>query len=446
MSQFTFDTTALALARYMAADESAGMAASGGLYLALYEHQTPGGATEEVLTYLRSAVVGGREPHFDLTPNFFYPIIAAAVAVARRTPTVWDRLTDEEREKFDWLMRGFSVMSAIGTDDAQMYHSGPGLCGNYYKTWNPNYRLSNVTPILFAVSYFDGAEAVDRILAQFDYDTYIEKFREYGWTNALARWSDLLEGKYDDPDGDGRATYQVITCAEDVGADEYGNLGLGLKEGEERTVRYTSPRTMMMEGGEIFIANRSLARISQYIGKPAGTGIGVPAIGKKGYVYQEHPLSDVVGIWETLVRFNYSGGPCLSGLGEGEYAAYIEGHLQTPYEGIDGMMKEFYSGKRSSVGYCREDFNLVMTAMAALDMLGLYDLNAPENESLARLVWIGNNDLIFKAEKGYYSFSGTAVRGKPHLDRENNSNGYQLWKSLWQKSYADRYTLADFKK
>lgn len=414
-----------------------GTAASSALYLALQEHECPGILTDYVVDYLKDAYDNARL-QFDLIPNFFYPSVAALYAVAKDTPGVWGKLSAAEIEEIDWIMRSFAVIAAIGTDDENTYSSGPGYTGNYGKGWNPNYRLSNVTPLLFCVDYFGGADAVNRILADFDYDTYVAKFKEYGWTYALDCWThDALEKKVSDPDGDGLGTYETITDKEDNIADPK------LVVGTPRTVNYVTPRRMLMNGGEVFCIV-SLGRIGQWVGMSGGTGIGVPAIGQKGYSYMGHSLSEIADIWDDLLAYNYSGGRVTSSKGDGEWRAYIEGELTSPYQGIPGMMKEFNSGARSSASYCKEDFTLVMTSHAALELLGYYDSTAKEHETIFQRMWIGNNDLIYKLEKGYWSFSGTASRGKPYLCVEDNGNGYMLWKSYWYEKYDSRYTLAFF--
>ena len=422
--------------------------ANAALYLALIEKQNPGTCADAVVTYLKFLIAGGNEPHFDLEPNFFYPMVAATVAVSKATPTIFSALSAEDVEKLDMLMLALSALTAFGTDDECSYTSGPGGYGNYNKNWNPNYPLSNVPQIFFAVSYFGSAQAVNDRLAAFDYDTCIQKFEQWGWSVALEHWTHTVPD-FCDPDGDGRGTFVTVDTAEDVGADRWfgPDQGLGLVEGKARVACFTTPRTMLMEGGPVY-STRSLARIGQYVGRPGGTGLGVPALGRKGYQYKGCKLDNIPGMWNYLLDYNYSAGVVTSKDvpdGNGGYLCYIVDGAPSPVEGLNGMMREFRSGRRSSVGYCQEDFILCTTVTAALEELGLYDGKTPENEERNRKQWVGNTDFLHKAEHGYVSFSGTAVRGAPKPEYGEGSS-YTIWRAYWLTHGHFAYTLADFGK
>lgn len=438
-----FDIETLETAIETAQSTSLSGAAHAAQLLAVQEMDVPGSVTDPLLVYIRNAIKSGYA--FDLTPNFCFPQAAGALAVAKQTPSVWSKLTAEEIERVDLLMKSFAVLTAIGTDDANNYSSGPGFVGNYSKHWNPNYPLSNIPQIIFCVSYFGGAQQVNDLLKAFDYDEYVAKFKEYGWKSALSVWThEDIDAILVDPDGDGRGEYVTVNNDEDVLADNYGKLGLGFVKGESRTVQYTSPKVMLMEGGPVY-AITALGRISQYVGKPCGTGIGVPAIGEKGYSYKGCDLNNIEGIWNSLLNYNYSGGLVTSKavpIG-GEYMCYIMDGSNSPVQGVDGMMKEFNSGQRSSVGYCMHDFALVVGTNIGLEALGLYDRTSEANSALSAKVWIGNTDFLYKAEKGYVSYTGTAIRGdaKPAY---GSGSTYEIWKGCWLAVGAKQFTIDDF--
>lgn len=421
------------------------------LYLSLAEREHPGIATEKLTEHLRYIVSGGHEPVFDFSPNFYFPALAGFVAVANTLPQVCASLSAEDRERLDFLMQCFAVTTASATDDDCAYTSGPGFVGNYNKNWNPNYPISNIPQIVFAASYFGSAEKVNRILADFSYDDYLARMHKYGWSNAYENWERTIDpASILTDDGKGHMTYTVVTSEEDVGADNYGHLGLGLVVGESRVASFTNQRAMLMEGGEVY-ALTALARISQYVGKPCGSGIGVPAIGKKGYIYRGHPLSDYEGIWNYLLEYNYSGGIVASKEVQneaGEYLCYVIDGVPSPVEGYPGLMREFRSGKRSSVSYCLHDFLLCEATTAAMDALGIYDKNAEHNQEIQKKIWIGNTDFLHKAEHGYVSYTGTAVRGAPvaTYGLEKGGNVYLIWKNYWEENDKNRFTLADFAK
>ncbi|MBO7519961.1 MAG: hypothetical protein J6T73_04200, partial [Clostridia bacterium] len=434
------------------------------LCLAIAEKRNSGRYSAQILTYLRYLIAGGNEPTFDYIANFSNPMISGTVAVAKTLPSVWNRLTQGEIEKLDYIMKCMAIHAAQATDDSCNYTSGPGGKGNYNKNWNPNYPLGNAVQIMFCVSYFGDGDAVNEVLRTFDYDFYVARFTEWGWTNVLSTWTretDLEAGTvtyrtaaesvsqaYDatgqivTDDGNGHMTLRVTTTEDDIAA------GLtGYAKGENRIINYTTPKAMLMTGGEVYCM-RALSRINQYVGKSGGTGLGVPAIGEKGYVYKGNDLSPqgIRGIWNYLLDYSYSGGAVSSREvpdGNGGYLCYIENNLTSPVQGLSGMMKEFHSGQRSSVIYCQEDFIMCESTTAALVELGLYNPLDTENLELTRRVWVGNTDFLFKAENGYWSYTGTAARGKPEFSY-GSEPGYSIWRSYWLDNGAKRFTVKDF--
>ncbi len=448
---------------------SVGERASGALFLGLQERQYPGTYTDEIVDYLRWVTTGGNEPDFDFTPNMRNPMISGAIAVAKTIPGVWSRLSAKEVEKLDYLMASFAVQAALATDDSNKYTTGPGWNGNYKKDWNPNYPLSNVTQIIFATHYFGGADATNQLLKDFDYDTYIAKFKEWGWTNALAVWGEdydpinqtityviatepknsenknlLGVAKILTDDGNGHFTLEVTTSTEDIAAQEYGKLSTGFVAGEKRVINYTSPRAMMMTGGDVYTL-KCLYRISQYCGKAGGTGLGVPAIGEKGYTYKGNTLSNLEGIWNSLLNYNYSGGACTSKavLKNDQYLCFIADDTRSPLEGIEGMMKEFNAGDRSSLSYCNHDFNMCTSTTAAMIALGMYNPYSASNLAISEKVWVGNTDYLYKALHGYASYSGTAVRGDPTVARGSGTH-YEIWKYVWLEGEGQHFNLDYF--
>ena len=434
------------------------------LCLAIQSKLSNGSFSAQVLTYLRYLIAGGNEPTFDFNPNFSNPMISGTVAVAKTVPAVWNSLTQSEVEKLDLLMKCMAVHAAQATDDSCNYTTGPGGKGNYNKNWNPNYPLSNAAQIMFCVSYFGSGDAVNEVLREFDYDTYVAEFTEWGWTNVLSTWTretdfeagtvayrtaaESVSKAYDTTgqivtnDGNGHMTLRVTTTADDIAA------GLtGYELGEERIINYTTPKAMLTEGGEVFCM-RALYRINQYVGKSGGTGLGVPAIGEKGYAYKGNDLSaeGIRGIWNYLLDYNYSGGTVSSkevSDGEGGFLCFIENNLTSPVEGFGGMMKEFRSGQRSSVIYCQEDFIMCEATTAALEILDLYNPLDAANLELAKKTWVGNTDFLFKAENGYWSYTGTASRGKPEFSYGVGS-GYNIWRFYWLDNGAKRYSVEGF--
>ena len=103
-------------------------------------------------------------------------------------------------------------------------------------------------------------------------------------------------------------------------------------------------------------------------------------------------------------------------------------------------MKEFRSGQRSSVVYCQEDFIMCEATTAALETLDLYNPLDAANLELTKKVWVGNTDFLFKAENGYWSYTGTASRGKPEFSY-GIGPGYNIWRYYWLDNGAKYYSV-----
>lgn len=342
-------------------------------------------------------------PIFDLGPFWSYVHLTAAIALAKATPAIWSRLDAREVKAYDLIMRCFAYILNFGNADGNNYASGPSMRGNFGKEWNPNYRLSNATPMLFVSAYFGGADAVNELLLSFDYDAMTRELLELGFLRAHA----------------------AFTVTPPILAD--GTLG-------------TSPKEVMENGGPIYLKGRddsTAKRLHITDGLPAGRGLGV----RIPFVYHGDPLSDVGAILNGLLAYTYSGGVVVNSYGaypDGRPKAYILDGVPSPVEGRMGMMKEFASGDagngtsgpdiRSSCVYNSHNFIMIVAALAAAKELGIYDLRAPENAEIAALVDVGNADFIHKYEHGYMCYS----QAKPYESRENASHGYFLWKSYWQ--------------
>jgi len=375
------------------------------LVLTAHEGSTDPAVCARIAEHLESVTSPEVAPSFDALCHWSYCPLAASIALAKATPTVWNALGDETKARLDFMMECFAYLESLATSDYNDYNTGPGLAGNYNKKWNPNYRLANVPVMLFATHYFGdgdsarGASAVNSLIRSFDeatYDKVIGRFSEYGWHRAQAIWT--TEPR----------VHEDGSCGGDA-------------------------RTLLLYGGTTYALNYTHA----FVTKEAGNGLGV-SNGGNDYLYQEASLYEPSKIIEKLLRFNYSGGAVKSDHhydvdkdGVAERIAWILGDLTSPYQGMEGMMKEFASGSRSSTGYCSQDFVLCTCLIAAARALGIYDVR--DNAELWSMIKVGNADFIFKNEMGYQSFStgsyGTMT--KTHSE-ENENESYFAMKSLWE--------------
>ncbi len=376
--------------------------------LVLHERETDDGrALKKIREQLAFVTSEGRAPNFDAICLWCYCPLSAAVALSRVTPKIWDSLDGDVKERLSFMMEMYLYLESFATADCNEYHTGPALGGNYYKNWNPNYRLANVPAMVFAACFFGegdmkkGEKCVNAMLHAFDsakYDEIIKKMEVYGWERAKTAWT--TPGRI----------------------HEDGSVG-------------ASAREILVFGGPTY----SLDYTHSYVTKDAGTGLGV-SCGGNDYLYNGYPLSRSDGIIEHLLNFNYSGGEVksehrfdLDEDGIEERIAWILDESHSPVEGKIGMMKEFASGSRSSAGYCSHDFQLSTCLIAAAKSLGIYDVT--QNLELWERVKVGNCDFLYKNEIGYQGFAkgsyGTSV--KTHSEKDE-ADTYFTIKYLWQNS------------
>ena len=58
------------------------------------------------------------------------------------------------------MMKAFAMLESFATSDFNNYSTGPSMGGNYYKDWNPNYRLANI-PVMVYATYFFGVGDIE---------------------------------------------------------------------------------------------------------------------------------------------------------------------------------------------------------------------------------------------------------------------------------------------
>ncbi len=366
-------------------------------YLLMQEHYNPGAKTiqDYVIRQLESLVKGGNEPSMDSGPMWSFAQCAAAVALAKDTPSVWNRLSAEVQGKLDLLMRCFVITDNFGMNDKNNYTTTLALAGNYNKGWNPNYRFTSLMPMLYGASFFGGADAVDAILTGFSYDAYIEELTKAGFTNILTIWQ-------------------------------------------------TAGKDLMENGGSVTSSD----------GKTS-SGVGC----KEPFKYQGYRLDaeGIPAIFNFMMEFNYSGGPVRSSLpyGAAEPQAYIPGGKISPVEGKLGLLLEFNGGDagglRSSLGYSQADFILGITGFGTLMTLGSFNPKTDLPQTVANKIWVGNADFIFKCTTGYHDFekgSGKDVTvggygGLPYIRDLWESNLVKVCKYDEKVGYGITYKVGD---
>ena len=351
-------------------------------FLLLVEHRAdPENAAVKarILEQLISVSRGGNEPHVSLGSEWSPANFTSMIALASKTPSIWLSLDEDTRDRLDFLMRCMTYAAAFATNDCNDYLTTLEMTANYRKTWNPNYRFTNVVPMIAAGIYFGSAEAVDEILLAFDHKATLAACEKYGFVNL----------------------HRILSI----------------------------PTTELLEkGGTAYGAS----------GNALGEGLGV----KQKYLYNQNSLDHPERILNDLLTFNFKGGAVNSGYEdkEGNPLAFIRSGKTSPYEGMIGMYFELGGddayGIRSSAGYSLADFNLSTVALLLLLVLDKYDLSRDMERELMNKIWVGNHDLIFKLDEGYMGYANGRQTG---FIATSGYAANTALKTLWEEVLFENY-------
>ena len=389
-----------------------------------------GAVADRIVEHLTAMVQKDQAPSFDACCFWNYNPHTATIAMAKATPTVWNKVPADVKLRLDTMMKAFAMLESFATSDYNSYGTGPSMLGNYGKDWNPNYRLANVPVMIYVTHYFgngdmeEGAATVNFFLKNFNEDTYtdmINTFQKYGWRRAFLCWTADARTSTDGKNIQGRSAKDLMISG-------------GQAVGEDTPT-----------DSDLLVA--------------LGTGVGVNN-GGKDYLYKGYGLNEPDGIIRSLVMHNYGSGdltktnPYKSNFllvksdhwydtnkdGVNELVAWIEGDLSSPYEGQYGMMKEFASGNRSSTGYCSHDFVLTLCMLYSCKVLGIYDITEDtykdnNGTDIRSAIIVGNEDFLFKNENGYmgYATGSYGESHKVHSEKNESKAAYFTFKKLWKK-------------
>ena len=338
-------------------------------------------AKDAALTQLRALIEGGNEPYACVGPYWSHAVVAASLVLVKNTPAVYDELSQDEKDRMDWLMKALAIAGNWGFNDQNNYKTGFDLLGNFNKAWNPNYRNTYLNVVISAAMYF-GAEELDEIYTSFSYDEYMAKFEEYGFTNIMHTWS--VAGK-----------------------------------------------DLMENGGECTLLG-GIGASGMEAGQSGGKGAGV----KIAFQYNGMGLDDLDGIFSSLLDYTYGAVVASShGVEGGEYYSYILSGKPSPYEGYNGMMYEFCSGSRSSAGYCYDSMMILMSMYANFKLFAGWDSSEDWQQTFDSWIYVGTEDLIFKLTEGYKGYSSSFPGYKDEYEY-SMSAGYAMDKDIWRNFHC----------
>ena len=99
-------------------------------------------AKEGAIRQLESLLAGGNEPIGSVGPYWSHATVAADLVLVKNTPSIYNELTQDQKDRMDWLMKAYAVTGNWGFNDKNNYKTGTDLRGNFSKVWTPNYRNS----------------------------------------------------------------------------------------------------------------------------------------------------------------------------------------------------------------------------------------------------------------------------------------------------------------
>ena len=388
-----------------------------------------------IVEHLTNVVQQDQAPMFNACCFWSYAPHAGAIAMAKANPTVWSKVPVTTQIRLDTMMKAFAYLESFATSDYNNYGTGPSMGGNYGKDWNPNYRMANIPVMVYATHYFgngdmvEGEKALNALLKGFDeaeYTSMVNLFSKYGWRRAVWCWTQEARTSTDGKNSKGNSSKDLLVKG-------------GPAVGEDTPT-----------DSDLLVA--------------LGTGVGV-GNGGKDYLYKGYALSEGADIVRSLLMHNYGSNDLrktsntgatflevksdhwydITGDGIKEKVAWIlpgaDGlEVHSPFEGQYGMMKEFASGNRSSTSYCGHDFLLATNMIYNCKLLGIYDATQDtftdrNGTSIVSAIYVGNEDFLFKNEKGYQGYATGSYGESTSSHSEKNEGGYYwAYKYLWRNT------------
>lgn len=348
-------------------------------------------ADSRLLEQMRYTLIGGN----DITANGGYPAqhdrhITAMYTLAKRTPRIWNQLTEQERHRIDLLMKAAFVSCAFTTSDnnpfvrARTQQYALDGDSNLNRDWNPNFREGMVGGLLVGVVYFGGADKAQAVLDSFKYAAFVDEVARAGLDNIYETFT-WKASHPDSPAPTGEMIEQAI-----------------------RRFRYKE------------MALRDYMKIYWYL------------------------TADTYGKTVNCGLLEGKGVPLPDGSRAGMLLSGCDG---LPNKGKIGMLKEFDSmdanGPRSSTLYAYDGFRCNLVNHYVLIAGGYWQQNELARECLVRME-IGIRDLWYKIGHGYSNYAKGHRQGD--LRSTMTDRGFQFTRPLWEQVIRPYHQRAEAKK
>jgi hypothetical protein len=335
-------------------------------------------ADARLLEQMRYTLTGGN----DITANGGYPAqhernVTAMFALAKRTPRIWNQLSESERTRADLLMKAALIGCAFTTSDNNPYILARtqqyALDGdaNLGRDWNPNYREGMVGMLVVAPVYFGGAEKVQEMLDRYDHAAFVRELETHGLTNL----HETFTWKAAHPESPAPTGAMIKKAVRD-----YRYKGTPVRE----TMKIYWLLTTDTYGKTVFA------------GLNDGAGIALPDGTRAGLL--------------------------------------LSGPDALPNRGKLGMLKELDSndanGRRSSTLYAYDGFRVNLINHLVLIAGSLWQPGDLADECLARMQ-VGIPDLWYRIQHGYRNYAKGKTQGALAPDSKGHSFAFTF--PLWEK-------------
>jgi hypothetical protein len=341
---------------------------------------------ERVVAHVEHFLRGGNEPPIrgGMYSTWADHGAAATLALVRKQPQLWDGLGVETRERADWLMRAFAVTGSFFHHADNSTRTTIDLMGSM--NYLPNQR-ADFSSLIHAFAYFGSSGAVDNVLRQFDWSTYIDKFVEFGWVNLLTVWT---------RDPRTRFLFEQGGSFENQGRSEVNPLGV------RAAIKVRSPyRITNVDDGSRFGDN--------------------PVVAFTPYNVFKQEADYMFGLRVTD-RSTKRAGPCNA-------HGFTTGENRSPWSGQIGMCYEFNAWEgRSCIRYVFDGLRVHIATRANLELLGYWPDSASARE-LEQRMQTGVGDFFWKLQQGHFSnqrcrvYAGDLGPGFPYVE--------ELWSALF---------------
>jgi hypothetical protein len=223
--------------------------------------------------------------------------VALMFLLAKKTPAIWDQLSQAEQASIDLNMEALMYSSTFTTKDTVASHFGISGDTNLYRDWNPNYQNGMVGMIIMTALYW-GFDEFEAKLAAYDHTEFLNKLRANNMKNLLST--------YANPAGPSAAFIQA-----------------GLRKLVNGTIyRFHNISERNLAGLFNYIASRTFSAIIS-CGLNDGAGIDgfgkiakncnlLPNVGLKGMILEfasgdaEGQRSSAIYSWDAWYPLNYS--------------------------------------------------------------------------------------------------------------------------------------------